>query len=43
MVTAAINLSGPDAVMDPPGVQDQFKNLLLTCSADISRELGYAP
>lgn len=43
VVTAAINLSGPDAVMDPPGVQDQFKNLLLTCSADISRELGYAP
>ncbi|MNB92679.1 Pca regulon regulatory protein [compost metagenome] len=41
VVTAAINLSGPDAVMDPPGAQDQFKNLLLTCSADISRELGY--
>ena len=43
VVTAAINLSGPDAVMDPPGAQDQFKNLLLTCSADISRELGYVP
>lgn len=41
VVTAAINLSGPDAVMDPPGAQDQFKSLLLTCSADISRELGY--
>lgn len=43
LIMAAINLSGPDAVMDPPGAKDQFKNLLMKCSEDISRELGYVP
>lgn len=43
LITAAINLSGPDAVMDPPGAKEQFKSLLMKCSADISRELGYIP
>jgi len=40
-VVAAINLSGPDAVMDPEGAQDHFQRLLLECRARISRELGY--
>lgn len=40
-VTAAINLSGPDAVMDPDGARERFLALLLECSARISRELGY--
>lgn len=41
-VRAAINLSGPDAVMDPEGAKDGFQSLLLECSASISRELGYS-
>jgi DNA-binding IclR family transcriptional regulator len=40
-VSAAINLSGPDAVMDPPGARERFLELLLDCSASISRDLGY--
>ena len=40
-VSAAINLSGPDAVMDPEGTKERLVDLLLECSADISRELGY--
>ncbi|MCV4343726.1 IclR family transcriptional regulator [Pseudomonas capsici] len=40
-VTAAINLSGPDAVMDPEGAKERFQVLLLECSATISRELGH--
>ncbi|HEY0285397.1 MAG TPA: IclR family transcriptional regulator [Pseudomonas sp.] len=40
-VSAAINLSGPDAVMDPVGAREQFQALLLECSANISRDLGY--
>ncbi|MCQ9425681.1 IclR family transcriptional regulator [Pseudomonas sp. LJDD11] len=40
-VTAAINLSGPDAVMDPEGATERFQTLLLETSACISRELGY--
>jgi DNA-binding IclR family transcriptional regulator len=40
-VTAAINLSGPDAVMDPAGAKERFLGLLLECSAKISRDLGY--
>ena len=42
-VTAAINLSGPDAVMDPEGATDRFQQLLFECSAGISRDLGFAP
>jgi DNA-binding IclR family transcriptional regulator len=40
-VSAAINLSGPDAVMDPEGARERFLDLLLQCSAAISRDLGY--
>lgn len=40
-VAAAINLSGPDAVMDPDGARQRFQALLLESSATISRELGY--
>lgn len=40
-VTAAINLSGPDAAMDPDGARERFLELLLDCSAKISRDLGY--
>lgn len=40
-VSAAINLSGPDAVMDPEGARERFLDLLLECSAKISRDLGY--
>ncbi|MGB4484629.1 MAG: IclR family transcriptional regulator [Pseudomonas veronii] len=40
-VSAAINLSGPDAVMDPDGARERFLDLLLECSAKISRDLGY--
>jgi len=41
-VTAAINLSGPDAVMDPKGATEKFEALLRECSARISADLGYA-
>ena len=40
-VVAAINLSGPDAVMDPVGIETQYRELLLHCSFSISSELGY--
>ncbi|WNW10598.1 IclR family transcriptional regulator [Pseudomonas sp. DTU_2021_1001937_2_SI_NGA_ILE_001] len=39
-VSAAINLSGPDAVMDCPRTQEGFRALLLDCSARISQALG---
>lgn len=42
-VSAAINLSGPDAIMDPEGARERFLHLLLDCRAKISRELGYRP
>ncbi|MFK3799207.1 MULTISPECIES: IclR family transcriptional regulator [unclassified Pseudomonas] len=41
LVTAAINLSGPDAVMDPDGARERFLALLLECSMKISRDLGF--
>ncbi|WP_172219357.1 IclR family transcriptional regulator [Pseudomonas sp. CM25] len=40
-VTAAINLSGPDAVMDPEGATEKFEALLRECSTKISADLGY--
>lgn len=40
-VSAAINLSGPDAVMDPEGARERFLELLLECSAKISRDCGF--
>ncbi|MFF7705873.1 IclR family transcriptional regulator C-terminal domain-containing protein [Pseudomonas sp. NPDC007930] len=40
-VVAAINLSGPDAVMDGPGAGERFEGLLLACSGLISGQLGY--
>lgn len=40
-VIAAINLSGPDAVMDPDGAKDRFQAMLLQCSEAISGALGY--
>lgn len=42
-VTAAINLSGPDSVMDSEGARERFLALLLDCSAAISQELGFNP
>jgi DNA-binding IclR family transcriptional regulator len=42
-ITAAINLSGPDAIMDPDGARERFQDLLLACSERISSELGYRP
>lgn len=42
-VIAAINLSGPDAAMDPEGAKDRFLAMLLQCSDTISRALGYTP
>ncbi|MQT99326.1 helix-turn-helix domain-containing protein [Pseudomonas sp. FSL R10-2245] len=41
-VVAAINLSGPDAVMDSEDVKEQFRALLLASSVSISNELGYS-
>lgn len=41
LVSASINLSGPDAVMDPQGARERFLELLLACSARISRDLGH--
>jgi len=40
-IIAAINLSGPDAVMDPAGAQELFLGLLRECSGLISRDLGW--
>lgn len=40
-VIAAINLSGPDAVMDPDGAKQNFEALLRDCSSKISRDLGH--
>ncbi|MEG5264024.1 IclR family transcriptional regulator [Pseudomonas sp. JDS28PS106] len=42
-VVAAINLSGPDAVMDPEGAKETFEALLRDCAFKISRDLGYVP
>lgn len=40
-VIAAINLSGPDAIMDTPGAQQRFTQLLMDCAAQISRAQGF--
>jgi len=40
-VTAAINLSGPDAVMGPEGTTEKFVALQRECSGKISAELEY--
>jgi DNA-binding IclR family transcriptional regulator len=40
-IVAAINLSGPDAVMDTQVAQQGFLTALLAASQDISRELGH--
>lgn len=40
-ISAAINLSGPDAIMDPDGTQARFTELLMHCALKISEELGY--
>ncbi|MNP00245.1 Pca regulon regulatory protein [compost metagenome] len=40
-VIAAVNISGPDAVMDPYGAKEKFEALLKDCSFKISRDLGY--
>lgn len=37
---AAINLSGPDAIMASDGVLDSMKTLLLQCATSISLQLG---
>lgn len=41
-VVAAINLSGPDAVMDGPEAQATFLQALFQCAAAISAQLGYS-
>lgn len=41
VVTAAINLSGPDAVMDSQGARERFQALLLACREQINQALGY--
>lgn len=42
-VVAAINLSGPDAVMDAADAQGTFLLALLQCAAAISAQLGATP
>lgn len=39
-VVAAINLSGPAAVMDNSVARDSYREALQQCARDISRELG---
>jgi len=39
-VAAAINLSGPDAVMDDESVRSHYRQALQQCARAISRELG---
>jgi DNA-binding IclR family transcriptional regulator len=41
-IIAAINLSGPDAIMQSPGVLEHSRNALLDCARSISAEMGYA-
>ncbi|MFZ6044502.1 IclR family transcriptional regulator [Pseudomonas sp. CR3202] len=41
-VVAAINLSGPDAVMDSPFAQEAFLAALLAASHEVSAALGHA-
>ncbi|WP_437881683.1 IclR family transcriptional regulator [Pseudomonas sp. LRF_L74] len=40
-IVAAINLSGPDAVMDDEAGREQMRQALAQCAAIISREAGY--
>ena len=40
-ITAAINLSGPDAVMNTPAAQEAFLDALLAASGEISAALGF--
>ena len=40
-VVAAINLSGPDAIMDNPENRERFKNMLLDSARLISAEMGF--
>jgi DNA-binding IclR family transcriptional regulator len=40
-IIAAINLSGPDAIMQAPGVLEHSRTLLLSCAQSISAEMGY--
>lgn len=42
-VIAAINLSGPDAVMDTTVAQERFLETLLATSVEVSKELGHSP
>jgi len=41
-IIAAMNLSGPDAVMDSPGTQELMIAEVMASSAAISRELGFS-
>jgi len=40
-VIAAINLSGPDAIMQTPGAIERYRDLLLETARAISAEMGY--
>jgi DNA-binding IclR family transcriptional regulator len=39
-VVAAINLSGPEAIMDSPVARERYRENLQQCAEAISRELG---
>ncbi|EPJ9536446.1 IclR family transcriptional regulator domain-containing protein, partial [Pseudomonas aeruginosa] len=39
-VVAAINLSGPESVMDSPVARERFRESLQECAQAIARELG---
>lgn len=42
-VVAAINISGPDAMMAAQGVLERTREMLLDCAGHISAEAGYRP
>jgi IclR family pca regulon transcriptional regulator len=42
-VVAAINVSGPDAMMAAEGVLERTRDMLLECARQISAEAGYRP
>jgi DNA-binding IclR family transcriptional regulator len=41
-IISAINLSGPDAIMQSPGVLEHSRLALMNCAEGISAEMGYA-
>ncbi|MDR3323624.1 MAG: IclR family transcriptional regulator [Zoogloeaceae bacterium] len=41
-IIAAINLSGPDAIMQAEGVEERSRAMLLECARNIATEMGYS-